>query len=293
MNIFKHIKHPSYPDFQSKVTIIPSYKCNQMCSFCDEYDNKATDLSLDNFYNLFQHLNPNKLWAYFYGGEPTINKHWEEMNYAMGDFIKEGWIQTQSNLSIKQGRLEKFCENYKSSVPLEICSSYHLGKQDVKDFIEKALILKDYGMLGYIFVSSEISKEEQFIEEFSELNLYFSSKVKTRWTETLESTYKERQHFINKYPWLFNYQEPGFNFSIDNEFTTYDDVRTKELFKDFKLMKCECGSKNLVLDHSGNLYYCMHDFKEGFRPLTQVKREDTFCLHKACSDGLEFTKYAR
>jgi len=293
VNTFRHLKHSSYPNFNRKVTIIPSYRCNQMCSFCEEYDNKSSDLSLEDFYTLFDHVDPQHLWAYFYGGEPTLNKHWEEMNHAMGDFIKEGWIQTQSNLSINFSRLETFCGEYKSSTPLDICTSYHLGKQSIDTFVNKALLLQEYGMLGYIFVSSEIDKEEQFIEEFGLLVHLFPIKVKTRWTETLESTSKERTYFTTKYPWLNNYKEQGFNFLVDKQPVSYDDVRTKNLFKEFRLMKCDCGSKGLVLDNNGNYYYCMHDFKEGFKPLTQPKREDTFCLHKACSDGLEFTKYTR
>jgi len=54
-------------------------------------------------------------------------------------------------------------------------------------------------------------------------------------------------------------------------------------------MKCDCGTKNLVIDHELNIYRCNDDFKNGRKNVPDS--DPKVCLNKECYDGLEFTKW--
>lgn len=65
----------------------------------------------------------------------------------------------------------------------------------------------------------------------------------------------------------------------------------------FKYMKCECGVKNMVIDHNLNVYHCNDDFYNNINvsSLYDVDTSTYFnryvrCLNSACYDGLDFTK---
>lgn len=314
MNIFKLIPSLEYPQFDLKITLKPTFKCNQQCWFCSEFNNNSTEWNTHDCLLVLQKLKEistnyvgKNVFIYFYGGEPTLHSEWENLNYSLLNIFDQSniYIQTQTNLSISYKRLERFTHKVKNK-PVELCVSYHFGKQELSDFITKLYLLQDTNNLGLIFVNTDYLNEDKFIQEFTILRKLFPTKIKMRFTEI--SGYKEGypkedlkhfeyRYFSKKYPVMLDYLEQGFNFQIDNKVLNFADVTDQDINKQFRLMKCQCGSKNLVIDHNLNVYHCNDDFKNNInvRDLTidfeQFLEKDVYCLNKACFDGLEFTKY--
>jgi len=230
-----------------------------------------------------------KLFFYFYGGEPTLSREWEYLQYKLVEMFpeRELYIQTQTNLSLNSDRLERFLINInklkKRKHVVDICSSYHLNKQHVDDFISKLHICKQYGSLGLCFFSTELPVREQCISEFNKLTSQFSDKIKLRFTETanlveknlpgyreyLDDAYLvgddkgkslEYRYWLREKPEWRQYFEPGWNFNVDGEVYNFSEVSGKNIHMKFKYMKCECGSKNIVIDHNLRVYHCNDDF---------------------------------
>ena len=314
MKKFEIIETDEYPSFDLKITLKPTFKCNQQCWFCSEFDNDTTEWSQQDIYTVMSKLKSisnnyknKKVFIYFYGGEPTLHSQWENMVYKLIDIFKESnlYIQTQTNLSLSYKRLIQFAKEVQNK-PTELCVSYHFGKQKIEEFIKKLKILEKYNILGNIFVNTDYLNEEQFIKEFYELINNFPLKVKMRFTEI--STYKEGyplgdllhfeyRYFSKKYPQMLNYLEQGFNFQIDDKVLNFADVLDQDINKQFRFMKCQCGSKNIVIDHNLKVYHCNDDFTNNINvfeldiDFEDFLKTDIFCLNKACYDGLEFTKY--
>ena len=187
MKSFKQIKTKEWFDYDLKITLKPCFKCNHECWFCSEYDNSTTvwtkeqcDLVIDKLSTIPK--NRKKIFIYFYGGEPTLTRHWEYLNKCVVNIFKdrELFIQTQTNMSLTSKRLEKFLSNINEiktdKHTIDICSSYHLNKQPVEEFIHKMQICADYNSCGLCFFSTELPEKEQTIREFSLLNARFPGK---------------------------------------------------------------------------------------------------------------------
>ncbi len=156
MKSFELIPSRAFPQYDVKITLKPSYRCNQKCWYCPEYDNKSqlwTDDSceavLDQLSNLPDRFK--NVFIYMYGGEPTLSPHWEYIQMRLSEMYIERnvFFQTQTNMSIKPERLDKFLLNFNQLKPdthiMDICSSYHLGKQHVDQYIEKMKICESKG----------------------------------------------------------------------------------------------------------------------------------------------------
>ena len=152
---FEIISHPDWFDYDLKVTLKPTFKCNHRCWFCNEYDNATKSWTKEQCDQVLEKLkdipkSKKRIFFYFYGGEPTLSKHWEYLNYRLVEIFhdRELFIQTQTNLSLNANRLEQFLQHVnliKSDThQIDICSSYHLNKQDVAEFVEKMHICNRY-----------------------------------------------------------------------------------------------------------------------------------------------------
>lgn len=326
MNRFELIQSDDYPEFDLKITLKPSFRCNQNCWFCSEYNNDETDWSLDDCNLVLDKLKTltsfKRIFIYFYGGEPTLSIHWEYLQYKIIDIFKDNelFMQTQTNLSIKKERLEIFLNNISNikspNHKIDICSSYHLFKQDVQDFKEKMDICNSYSSLGLCFFNTDIINEHDFINEFTFLLEPYPDKIKLRFTEisenTIDSRYRKKypdmssdeilhyeyRYLMEKYPHFNNYFEKGFNFKIDDRILNFSEMTNEDIHKQFRLMKCECGNKNIVIDQNLKVYHCNDDFKNNINifelknlELKTFVGKPVFCLNKSCYDGLEFTKW--
>jgi organic radical activating enzyme len=328
INKFELIQTNLYPEFDLKITLKPSYRCNQNCWFCEEYNNSSVDWSLDDCNNVLNKLkeipkNKKKIFIYFYGGEPTLSQYWEYIQYKLVDIFsdKELFIQTQTNLSIDKERLEKFLIEInklkQDHHKIDICSSYHLGKQTVEIFKEKMDSCHDHNALGLCFINTDFINEDKFINEFNYLKSFYNDKMKIRFTEIGEGTRHKKEakkypelsnsndiksfeynYFINKYKWVSDFLEEGFNFQVDNDVINFSEVSARNIHKKFRLMKCECGTKNIVIDHNLKVYHCNDDFNNGINILELVDvdfrnylEKNNYCMNKSCFDGLEFTKW--
>jgi organic radical activating enzyme len=332
MNRFELIQSGQWPKYDLKVTLKPCFRCNHNCWFCSEYDNRThmwskdeCDVVLDKLQEL--PVNKKKIFFYLYGGEPTLSKHWEYLHYRLVEMFKdrELFIQTQTNMSLTEQRLDRFLEKInnvkESSHTIDICSSYHLDKQKVDDFIKKMDICNNYNSLGLCFFSTEIPKEDQFLSEFSMIAAKYPSKIKLKFTvldrqeyitnPDLKHLYEddyllgedggryiEYRYFMRKYPELVNYLESGWNFRVDNKIKNYVDIKNEQIHTKFKYMKCQCGTKGIVIDHNLKVYHCNDDYynRINISDLHDINfekylRKDVRCLNRECWDGLDFTKY--
>ncbi len=304
---FELIKTDDYPDFDLKVTLKPSFRCNQKCWFCEEYDNSTTywtkeecDIVLNKLKDIPK--DRKKIFFYFYGGEPTLNRHWEYLNYELVKIFKdkELFIQTQTNLSIKEDRLNDFLINIndikQDNHIIDICSSYHLGHQTREEFKRKMDICAQHNALGLCFFSTEKDKEHQTISEFNYLCSYYNDRMILRFTDVNDEF--EFEFFKDKFS--ESYFEKGFNFLVDGVIMNFTELYNEGIHKQFRLLKCECGIKNLVIDQDLKVYHCNDDFKNkiGISNLIDIDipqyiSKVGYCMNKECYDGLEFTKWNR
>jgi len=331
MKSFEIVKSDSWPEYDVKITLKPCFRCNQQCWFCNEYDNNTRMWTIPDCNNVLRKLKSlpdryNRVFVYFYGGEPTLSENWEYLHYMLFDIYKERdvFFQTQTNMSVKSPRLERFlstCETFKpDNHTIDICSSYHIGKQDVDDFITKMNICKDYRALGNCFFSTEVPKEEQMMKEFDKLIESHPDKIKLKFTvipklkqkklkgyehilndEDLISSdngqYAEFRYFTKKYPHMLDYLEQEWNFKVDDEVINYVDVKHRKLHEQCRMMSCECGKKGIVVDHDLNVFHCNDDnynningIKLSELDLTTYLERNSICMNRACWDGLDFKK---
>jgi organic radical activating enzyme len=291
-----------------------------VCWFCDEYDNKSYEWSKEDCDKVLDKLDSvlkpyQSIFLYFYGGEPTLSKYYEYLHYELIKRHKDKklFIQTQTNGSMNKERLITFLNTLElqDNHILDISTSVHLNKQKILDLIDKLKILREYNALGNIFPSTEYNHEEQFIEELRLMIHEFDNKVKIKFTEigsgiidTQEAQLYpsdqgdiksfEFRYFTQKYPFLLNHLEEGFNFQVDDKVVNYSIVKATDIHKQVRFMKCECGTKNLVIDHNLKMYRCNDDFKNniGIQDISEdLVIKNKYCLNKACYDGLEFKKW--
>lgn len=329
---FKMKNSGGWPKYDLKITLKPCFKCNHKCWFCDEYDNKTKMWSKQDVDHVLETISEipddkNRLFFYFYGGEPTLSEYWEHLNCELMKMFPDRvlFIQTQTNMSMSEKRLDR-CLNEMNKVKgerhtIDICSSYHLGKQTVDDFIKKMKICEIYECLGYCFFSTEIRKHDQCIAEFTRLTQAYPDKVKLRFTEInnlknkhipeyeqlLKDEYLsgsddgkslEFRYWLRKYPEWRRFFEREWDFDVDGTTYNFSEVSGNNIHMKFKHMKCECGSKNIVIDHNLNVYHCNDDFYNKIN-ITQLKdvnmktyiSKDVRCLNSTCYDGLDFRKY--
>ncbi len=332
----------TYPNFDLKIIIKPCYRCNHNCWFCHEYDNKSKmwskedcNLFLEKIKRIPSHYK--RIYLYFYGGEPTMSPEWEYLHYELVKIFldRELFVQTQTNMSMKIDRLDTFLENINkvksNNHIIDICSSYHIGKQKVENFIEKMKICEKHNALGFCFFSTEMTKEEQMIKEFYQIADIFPEKTKLRFTEiTFTNDRKatnwlhtgkkisgyenyfnneylvgddhanamEYRYFMKKYPEFKNFLEDGWNFKINGKTVVkYTDVKNQQMNK-FRFFKCSCGKKQLVIDHNLKVTHCNDDFYNNIKikDLKDIDFEsylakNAVCANVRCSDGLEFKKW--
>lgn len=327
INNFELIQTSAYPDFDLKVTLKPSFRCNQSCWFCNEYDNDSHQWTKEDCDLVLEKLrdipsDKNSLWIYFYGGEPTLSKHWEYLQYEIVRMFpfKELFIQTQTNMSINPTRLRLFLaqinECKQPNHTIDICGSYHLNKQTVEQYLDVMDVCDEYKALGLTFFNTDLLHKGQFFKEFYTLVAKYPEHIKLRFTEIgkgVQDT-KEAKLYDDKYPiksyeytYLMEYHkelkeyfEEGFNFNVDDTVMNFAEVSGTDVHKNFRLMKCECGSKNLVIDHNLKAYHCNDDFKNNINvheiadiDLKLFLDKPVFCMNSACYDGLEFHKWKR
>ena len=332
MKRFELIPSDEWFDYDLKITLKPCYRCNQCCWYCPEYDNKSNMWTLQQCNQVIETLqdipeDKENVFIYFYGGEPTLSKYWEYLHFELSSRLADRniFFQTQTNMSINKTRLEDFLKSFREKTPenhnIDICNSYHLGKQSVDSYIEKMTVCDKYDSLGLCFFSTEIPKEEQFIREFTSIADIFPDRLKLKFTvlpqlklrykhtyghlfndEYLMGTdngeYIEYRYFMRKYPYLEEYLEESWNFNVDGVEKNYVDVINEKIYTKFKYTRCTAGSKGIVIDHNQKVYHCNDDFENNINitPLAEVDMStylsrDSICLNCQCWDGLDFVKY--
>jgi MoaA/NifB/PqqE/SkfB family radical SAM enzyme len=329
---FEMIPHPDWFDYDLKVTLKPTFKCNHRCWFCNEYDNSTRSWTLEQCDEVLNKLkdipqSKKRIFFYFYGGEPTLSKHWEYLNYRLVEIFhdRELFIQTHTNLSLPVNRLTTFlktiCNLKSENHTIDICNSYHIGKQTVDDYIKKMHVCNEYGALGFCFFSTELPKKQRMLDELSKIADAYPHKLKIKFTEIENlvnlnlSEYKEYlsddylvgndggkslefRYWLKHYPELRQYFEDAWYFKInDTDILNYCEVKGYNIHKKFKFMKCECGVKNMVIDHNLKVYHCNDDFYNNINvshlndvDMTRYFNRAVRCLNAACYDGLDHKK---
>lgn len=333
MKNFSIIKSKGWPEYDLKITLKPCFRCNQQCWFCNEYDNSTPMWSSSDCEVVVKKLSDlpekyKKIFIYFYGGEPTLSSNWEYLHELLFEQLsdRELFIQTQTNMSVKYDRLQAFfelCKDKPSNHRIDICSSYHVGMQNVEDFIDKMKLCDEYKSLGLCFFSTEVGKEDQMMKDFHAIAKIFPEKLKMKFTvvpklktsglpeyESLlrdeelvgddDGQYLEFRYFTRKYPELLNYLEEEWTFIVDDERMNYVDVKHRKIHEKFKYMHCECGTKGVVIDHTLTVYHCNDDNYQNINPVglecvdfSTYLSKDIRCLNRRCWDGLDFRKYKK
>jgi|TARA_R110000782_G_scaffold87840_1_gene169877 organic radical activating enzyme len=329
---FEIIQSEEWPEYDLKVTLKPCFKCNHKCWFCEEYDNNTKTWTKEQCDEVLEKLkdipkDKQKIFFYFYGGEPTLSKYWEYLNYKLVEIFpeRELFIQTHTNLSLNKQRLEEFLKKISvlknKNHKIDICNSYHINKQNINTYIEKMKICDKYNALGFCFFSTELPKKAQVLDELHQIASLFPDKLKMKFTEIENLKFKnlpgyteylqdeylvgsdngkslEYRYWLKYYPHLRKYFEEGWNFNINDEINiNYSDVKGHNIHKKFKFMKCACGLKNIVIDHNLKIYHCNDDFYNNIN-ITDIRDLDlnTYlnkyvrCLNNACYDGLDHKK---
>lgn len=329
---FEIIKTDEWPEYDLKVTLKPSFKCNHRCWFCEEYNNNTKTWTKEQCDEVLLKLSEipqskKRIFFYFYGGEPTLNKHWEYLNYKIIEMFpdKELFLQTHTNLSLSKNRLKTFLKKInkikQTTHTVNICNSYHIDKQPVELYIEKMDICDRYDSLGYCFFSTEIPKKEKMLKELYSIIEKYPKKLVMKFTEIENLAFKsikgyeelikdkylvgndcgkslEYRYWMKYYPELRKYFEEGWNFLVNDWKTmNYSDVKGNNIHKKFKYMKCSAGKKNIVIDHNLNVYRC-NDYS--YKNLKRLKLSELnfenylnkceICLLNVCFDGLDFKK---
>lgn len=329
---FELVKTNDWPDYDLKITLKPSFRCNHKCWFCTEYSNKTKTWTIEQCDQVLKKLkeipdSKKRIFFYFYGGEPTLSKHWEYLNYKIVKMFpdKELFLQTHTNLSLTKKRLKTFLEKISqiksSNHTVNICNSYHIGKQHVNEYIEKMDICNQYNSLGYCFFSTEIPKKEKMLKELYTIIDNYPNKLIMKFTEIENLANKhcegyedlkkdkyligndngkslEYRYWMKYYPEFRNYFEKGWDFLINNDkIMNYSDVKGNNIHKNFKFMKCSAGKKNIVIDHDLNVYRCNDYNYKNIKPkrLNELNfinylNKCEICLLNACFDGLDFKK---
>jgi len=306
-----HFKKITKNDFDLKITLKPSVRCDQQCWFCSEYNNHEKDWTLDDMYKVIdkiKELNTNqRIFIYLYGGEPLLFKNW---NILILELLKipNIKIQIQTNLSIKLSDLKSFYENGFDRERLEFCSSYHLGKQKVNHFLEKLKFLESVDGLGYCFFNTDVCDESKFRREFKMVKNLIPNKLKVRFTEAQNNfpdnyPVEARQYNDKNYDYVkYNNDklfdgclEDEFTFDVNNKVKNFTEVLSS---KDnaFKLWKCECSMYNIVIDNNLKVYKCNDDYSNNhynidIDELNKNYFKIGYCMNKYCYDGLEFKKW--
>ena len=326
----KMVKSDDLFDYDLKITIKPCYKCNQMCWFCHEYDNSTAvwtkeqcDIVLDKLRTIPE--DKKNIFVYIYGGEPTLCKYWEYLQHEILSILndKRVFLQTQTNLSLKPDRLEKFLQDVKTknTHTVDICTSYHLNKQSVEEFADKLSICKAYDCMGVCHFSTEIEHEEQMLKEFYYLERKFPGRIKLKFTQFKKlkqlnsSIYNklladpylvgdddgeqlEFRYLMRKYPEFENYLEDSWNFDVDSEIINYAELMNRGVHYKCKFMRCKAGTKNVVFNHDLKVYRCNDYFYSEMDPIdieqlvwSEYLKRDIICMNDICTDGLDHEKY--
>jgi len=329
---FELIKNDDWFDYDLKITLKPSFKCNHKCWFCGEYDNNTKTWTKDQCDEVLSKLkeipkNKKKIFFYFYGGEPTLSRFWEYLNYEIVKLFpdKELFLQTHTNLSLPVKRLEKFLikiHKLKSSHhTVDICNSYHIGKQKVIDYIKKMDICEKYNSLGFCFFSTEIPKKEQMLDEMGQIIESHPTKLKMKFTEIENLTLNpssgydeyikdadligddngkslEYRYWMKYYPQFQKYFEESWNFLINNKLKlNYSHVKGNNIHKKFRFMKCESGKKNIIINYDMRVFRCNDYSYKNLKSinLSDLKFEQYLdkcerCVISSCCDGLDHKK---
>lgn len=339
MNKFNLVPSDEWFDYDLKITLKPCFKCNQRCWFCNEWDNDTTtwsanqcELVLNKLSNIPE--NKQKIFIYMYGGEPTLSKQWEYIQYRLIEMYqdRELFIQTQTNMSLGEKRLSNFLAHAheiknREKHTIDICSSYHLNKQDVRIFYDKMKICDEYGSLGLCFFNTEIQFEYKTLREFMFLAKRFPERMKLRFTqledltsninnmpsarrEIYENLLKDQylhgddngesleyRYFIRKYPRLDKYLESNWIFQVDDDIISYNEILSQSIYRKFKYMKCSAGTDSVVIDHNLQVYRCNDYYYNNIQPIHVTELNLAYylskpvrCLSCKCADGLDLLK---
>lgn len=257
-----------------------SYNCNHRCWFCNEWSKTGRswsksecDIVVDKLSMLPDTIN--KIFIQFHGGEPTLCRYWEYIQYQLVDKLKDRqlFIQTQTNLSLSHSRLESFLEKIHAiRMPnhvIDINCSYHLGMQDVKQYARKLQLITPHVAYGGVqFIGEIVCQQEKTLDELKYLRDRFHDKICYRHvvinnpniTEIKEKYYKfniklnehdsnfEYRYTLENYPELFSEYYPyGWLLKFNTELYGYDSIWSRYYISD--LLRNMLGKHELYSDN--------------------------------------------
>jgi sulfatase maturation enzyme AslB (radical SAM superfamily) len=239
------------------VTISFSDKCNYECSYCSEYNNSVKFNSFEYMEKLLhsvcEDLIDKKVTFYIFGGEPTIIPRFDKLIKGALKKYKNIEFEIQTNTSRKITFFEKF-KDLGGRVKFNCSLQYHQTK-NIDDYFNVVEFLNDNDLIHQVDLMLERENSDKIIRAYHTLvDMGLASILKLNFVDF---------KYNPRYSELFD-QPPNNNKEDIFEITFNDKKKIlysenqlrKNGLDNFSLMNCRAGSRNLVIDKNGDIFYC-------------------------------------
>lgn len=285
-------------------------KCNYSCYYCEDLHdntNKNFSFNTDNLNLLIQRIKKKykkKIVLYFFGGEPTLHKDLTNIILAVkNNFSDDNEIVIQTNLSLKEKKINELLKKTESVKNLKFNISYHNTQTDFLPFFKKCLLLKKNNRLDLI--TCMYNKEKCILNDFKKLksvfkNVDISPLICSRLDGNIEldvNKTSEELDYFNKN--VIDTDNFGYFFDKNIKVKSNDKTLNKSLY-DFWYNKeniftgydCYINHDKIYIEHDGNVYKCFYDVFSKLKPLFNINDNINYdkilnntciiCPHKYC-----------
>lgn len=269
-------------------------KCNYTCKYCYNIIPRTSLIlqkqAILNFVKLIFFKYKTSICIQLIGGEPTLYNELFELYDELDKLDYVINILIYSNFSQSLDLYKKILINKKHTIFL----SWH---NQNKQFIEKAIKLKQYKsqiqislMYEHGYTSYVIMMFNKLQSYFNYLNLHMIDEDKTSYTQNEIQQFKSHNKDFITYIVLENGQ-------IIKSFNYYFYLNEKMFC--FKNWLCEAGNKLLYIHVNGNIFQCPDFYYQNYNPINNIyssnikliSMKKTLCPFNKCTCGHDYVKY--
>lgn len=264
MKYFKRYNDPQKNegnDISLKIRL--TNRCNYKCHYCAYRNNSEEFLKwnqLEKILTFIESLTKDYFYIYLHGGEPTIHPDFIKFVHSIDSILTtknvEYFIYFDTNFTMKFEDFQTLLTGINIS-KFKINCTYHVDQcLDYEKFLDKYLKLTEYKIqtqLNIMFQYKYFDRLKNMFDTLTELK-YINVVPKPISYNNEESKYsiEQKQFFYDNDPRIFyyiDYKNCEHTFNINQmELNNYNN---------FSLLKCEYGEKNIVIDVSGDMFYCV------------------------------------
>jgi MoaA/NifB/PqqE/SkfB family radical SAM enzyme len=239
------------------ITIRLSNKCNQSCTYCNEYNNSEIYPTYDYMISLFDstlsQINDKNIRIYIFGGEPTIiPKFYEVVVYVINNYKNvEFEIQTNTTKNIEW--FSKFSE-YSEYINFNCSFQYHQYRQ-IDNLYAVIPYLKDNNLISHLDIMLEDGHSIEINKVIEKLKTLVPAEIIK--LNFVDFTYNPEYEAI---------VGSNDNDKKDDEFAvtfknglvkkySENDLRKSEN-DNFMMFRCRAGNRTLIIETNGDIFYC-------------------------------------